>query len=184
MIWRHLPNAITLVRIALVPPAMWAVVAGRYAMALSLILLAGASDALDGYLARHFGWTSRLGAILDPLADKLLMVASFVTLGLLGHIPLWLTGLVVARDVTIVSGALAYHYTVGPVELRPTSLSRVNTVLQIALVVETLIRLNFVGLPGAPHAVLEGAVALATAASGLHYVWTWSARARAQRPHS
>ena len=110
---RHLPNLISVFRVLLVPPVVWLMVQGRYGEALALFVIAGASDGLDGYLAKHFGWVSRFGSIIDPLADKLLLTASFFTLAWLGHLPLWLAVLVIARDLVIVIGGLAYHYLVG-----------------------------------------------------------------------
>jgi len=85
---RHLPNLISMLRILMVPPVAWLIVEQHYALALGLFVVAGVSDGVDGFLAKHYGWTSRLGSILDPLADKLLLSVSFVTLAWLGHLPL------------------------------------------------------------------------------------------------
>jgi len=105
-----------------------------FVTALVLFAVAGFSDALDGFLAKHYHWESRLGSILDPLADKLLLVASFATLTWLDLLPNWLLWFVLGRDVLIVLGALAYHYIVGKFELLPLWSSKINTVLQIGLV--------------------------------------------------
>src|SRR3990172_3309285 len=102
---KDIPNIISLLRMALVPPVVILLLNGYYGWALLVFVSAGLSDGLDGYLAKRFGWRSRLGAILDPLADKLLLVASYLTLGWLGQLPLWLVAVVVGRDIVIVAGA-------------------------------------------------------------------------------
>ena len=106
---RHIPNAICVVRIILVVPIVRYLLEERYGLALVLILVAGLSDALDGYLARRFDWRTRLGGLLDPAADKLLMFSVFVTLTWMGWVPIWFTVVVVARDVMIVVGTLVYQ---------------------------------------------------------------------------
>ena len=137
---RDIPNVITILRIFLVIPVVWALLDGRYTLALWLFAVAGASDGLDGFLAKQFHWTSRLGAILDPLADKLLLVSTFVALGWQGLLPLWLVAVVLGRDVVIVAGAVAYHLLFGSFELHPTLISKVNTFCQILLVILTVVR--------------------------------------------
>ena len=119
---------------------MVALAGDRFRLALLLILTAGLTDALDGYLARRFQWTSRLGSILDPIADKLLVFATYVTLAWLGHVPVWLTVLIVGRDVVIMTGATAYHYVVGVFDMTPTLLSKANSAFQILFAVLVLAR--------------------------------------------
>ena len=131
---RDIPNLITVLRILMVPPFVWLLLAGRHFEALVLFFIAGLSDGLDGFLAKRYGWTSRLGGLLDPLADKLLLVSGFIALGYQGLLPVYLVGLVLLRDLVIVSGAIAYHYRVAPLDADPSWVSKVNTVLQIALV--------------------------------------------------
>ena len=104
----QIPNLICVLRIALVWPIISALVDGRFLVALVLVAIAGASDGLDGYLAKRFNWRSRLGGLLDPLADKLLLVSTFVTLAWLGLTPAWLAALVILRDIVIVTGGLVY----------------------------------------------------------------------------
>ncbi|MGD1976783.1 MAG: CDP-alcohol phosphatidyltransferase family protein, partial [Gammaproteobacteria bacterium] len=104
---RDIPNALCVLRMLLVAPVVWLLLAGEYAWVLVVFFLAGFTDGLDGFLAKRFDWRSRLGGILDPLADKLLLVTSFLTLGYIGLAPVWLLIMVVARDVIIVSGATA-----------------------------------------------------------------------------
>ncbi|MBN8480188.1 MAG: CDP-alcohol phosphatidyltransferase family protein [Xanthomonadales bacterium] len=175
--WRHLPNLITLLRILLVLPAYGLIEAREHAAALAVVAVAGASDALDGFLAKRFGWQSRLGGLLDPLADKLLLLACFLGLTTTGALPVWLFPLVIGRDLLIVCGAVAYHNLIGPFEAEPTRLSKLTTVVQIVCVLGELMRLAWwPGLPG--RDVLLGLTTVLTLASGLHYVVTWSLRAR------
>jgi cardiolipin synthase len=119
-----IPNLICVVRIILVWPIVVALLDGRYGLALVLILVAGASDGLDGFLAKHFNWQSRMGGLLDPLADKLLLVSVFVALSMTGLVPLWLTAVVISRDLIIVSGGVVYQWLVEPVQPEPSVASR------------------------------------------------------------
>ena len=176
---RHLPNALTILRMLLVPLLALRVLQHDYEAALCIAFIAAITDALDGLLARRFGWQSRLGGILDPLADKLMLVVSFVVLTLVGAIPLWLTLLIVVRDVLIVSGAVTYHYRVGPFDASPSMMSKIATVLQILLVLLVLLQLARVWpAPDALKFALTVATALLSVASGLHYVVRWGGRAR------
>jgi cardiolipin synthase len=175
---RDIPNLITLLRFLMVPPFVWLLLQGRHFDALLLFFIAGLSDGLDGYLAKHYGWTSRLGGLLDPLADKLLLVSAFVTLGYLGLLPVYLVGLVLLRDLVIVSGAVAYHFRVAPLDADPSWVSKVNTVLQIGLVLLVIFNQVYPTVGPFWMQMLETMVVLATAWSGLDYVWTWSKRAR------
>ena len=115
-----IPNLICLLRIALTVPTVMLLAEGRYGLTLVLFAVAAASDALDGYLAKTFGWTSELGRILDPLADKLLLVSVFITLAVIGLVPAWLATIAVLRDVIIGLGAAIYRWLFGPLEGRPT----------------------------------------------------------------
>jgi cardiolipin synthase len=173
---RHLPNFICLIRIALVWPIAAALHAGAMPAALALFVAAGASDGLDGYLAKRFNWTSALGKVLDPLADKLLLMTVFVESAWLGLIPWWLTAAVVARDVMIGLGALVYRLWFGPLHGRPTILSKINTGMQ--LLYAMLIMLDAAaGVP--PREILDAAAALTlttTVLSGLHYVAIFTRR--------
>ncbi|MGA9421559.1 MAG: CDP-alcohol phosphatidyltransferase family protein [Rhodanobacteraceae bacterium] len=175
---RHLPNLVTLLRMALVVPLCWLIGDGRYGGALVVAAIAGASDAVDGFLAKHFGWQSWLGGVLDPIADKLLLMAAFVWLTLDGSLPAWLTTIVVGRDIVIVAGALAYHHFVGRFNAAPSRLSKLTTVIQICCVLAMLVRLaGLVALTDAMLGVLFGVTAALTVASGAHYVVVWSRRA-------
>jgi cardiolipin synthase len=176
---RHLPNALTLLRILLVGPIVWWLMHGDYPRTLVAFAGAAATDAVDGFLAKRFGWTSALGKILDPLADKLLLVAVFVTLGVLGFVPLWLTALVVARDVVIGVGALLFHVSFGELGGRPTQISKLNTLCQIAFVLAVTAGAAGSDLAGSLVMVLGGLVVVTTVVSGLDYVIRYARRAAA-----
>jgi cardiolipin synthase (CMP-forming) len=126
-----IPNLITLARIILVPVVVWAIASGQLRLAFLLFLAAAISDAVDGFLAKRFGMKTELGAYLDPLADKVLIVSIYVTLGITGVIPLWIVILVVSRDFMIV-GAIILSWVVDrPVKIRPHFVSKLNTGVQI-----------------------------------------------------
>lgn len=175
---RDIPNLITLARIFLVAPVTWALLDERYLLALALFLVAGASDALDGFLAKQFDWGSRLGAILDPLADKALLISCYAALAWTGFLPFWLLGLVVFRDVVIVAGAVIYNYRVERLDAYPTLVSKLNTLLQIMLILLVIVNLA----TGYGETVwinwLVYAVTVSIVWSGVDYVITWSRRAR------
>src|SRR5271168_2338561 len=118
---------ISVIRMALVVPIAICLARHQLAATLLLFAVAAVSDAADGYLARRFGWQSELGGLLDPIADKLLLVTAFITLGYLGLVPLWLVVAAVARDVIIVSGAAAYRGFIGPLTAHPSIVSKFNT---------------------------------------------------------
>lgn len=171
-----IPNLITVFRFLLVPPIVLLLLRGQFGLALLLFLLAGFSDGLDGFLAKRYGWTTRLGGLLDPLADKLLLVSCYITLGGLGVIPVWLVALVVARDLIILAGAAVYHVRIAALEAEPSVISKINTLAQILLV---LIALGGqIGLvPTAWLGYLVYTVLATTVLSGADYVWTWGWRA-------
>jgi len=170
---QHLPNLITLARIALVPVLILLLRDQNYAMALAIFMIAGISDALDGYLAKRLQVQSHFGAVLDPIADKLLLVTAYVMLTVLGHIPFWLTLAVASRDVLIVGGYLLYTSHAGPVMMRPSILSKLNTLLQIALVCLILVKQAAgVRWPVLVQLMIYSVLA-STILSGLHYLWSW-----------
>lgn len=170
------PNLITLARIGLVPVLILAIHEGEAELALVVFLVAGVSDAVDGFIAKRFHLQSRLGAILDPAADKLLLVTAYVMLAMTGQIPFWLMLTVVFRDLLIVGGYLVYTSMFGPVRMRPSLLSKLNTFLQLALVFLVLAS-DATGLDIEEWiAVLVYAVLVSTIASGAHYLWSWIIR--------
>jgi cardiolipin synthase len=178
MSFSWLPNAISILRIALIPPILLLVVREQFGLALALFFIAGFSDGVDGYLAVRFDWQSRLGGLLDPAADKLLMTGMFVTLAWTGHIPVWLASVVILRDVVIVAGALSYNYFFKPLEGEPTRISKINTALQILFVLFVLSRAGF-GWPEEITITLLGAAVLVTVVvSCFDYVLSWTQRAR------
>ena len=172
-----IPNILTLFRFLLVPPVVFYMLDKRFEPALVLFALAGFSDALDGYLARHYHWTSRIGALMDPLADKLLMVSSFLTLGWLGLLPYWLVGLVILRDVVIVIGAIIYNARIEQVEADPSIVSKLNTLAQILLVLSVMFSHAVTMLPAFWIDALIYSVLVTILWSGIGYVWTWGRRA-------
>ncbi|HET6586283.1 MAG TPA: CDP-alcohol phosphatidyltransferase family protein [Oleiagrimonas sp.] len=183
--WRHLPNVISMLRIALVAPVIVAIEARSFHLALILAVVAGVSDGLDGWLARHFHWRSRLGSVLDPVADKLLLVACFVVLTHMGKVPVGLTALVLGRDLIIAVGAWAWHRVIGHFRSSPSWISKCCTAMQILYVLAVLVgEAGWLRLPMAPWIWL---VAALTLASGLDYIvrWGWMAhRELAQRRRS
>ena len=167
---RHLPNLICLLRIALVWPIVLALQAGDYRRALLFFAIAAVSDALDGYLAKRFNWTSRLGHFLDPFADKLLLVSVFITCAWVGLVPVWLATLAVGRDVMIRVGAIIFRLWLGPLHGRPTIVSKLNTGFQIACLI-AIILFKAYGFP--PHelfAALAVVTAITTVLSGGDYL--------------
>ncbi|MBT8089813.1 MAG: CDP-alcohol phosphatidyltransferase family protein [Gammaproteobacteria bacterium] len=175
---RWLPNAISLLRILLVAPILLLIFNGYFAWALLLFFVAGFSDGIDGYLAKRFDWHTRLGALLDPVADKLLVAGTFVTLTLTQHIPAWLTAVVIFRDVVIVGGAAAYNFFVKPVQGEPTRISKLNTALQLLFLLFVLSRAGFGWPDKISITVLGAAILITVVVSGVDYVWSWSKRAR------
>ncbi|MDA8251772.1 MAG: CDP-alcohol phosphatidyltransferase family protein [Rhodospirillales bacterium] len=163
----NVANIITLGRLCLVPVAVWLVLEGQTFVAFWLFLAAGASDAVDGWLARRRGPTA-VGALLDPVADKALLVSMYVTLAAIHVLPNWLAILVVFRDVLIVGGVLALSVLGMPVEIRPLMVSKLNTVLQIVLVAVALLHAGLgVSTPILP--ALVWLVTASTLASGAAY---------------
>ena len=142
-----------------------------------LFFVAGISDALDGFLARQFRWQSRLGGILDPLADKFLLVSAYLCLGWLHALSWWLVGLVVLRDVIIVMGAVAYNFRVEKLDAQPSLVSKLNTSLQILLVLMVVYDLGFAALADWLLQGMMWAVALTTLWSGIDYIVSWSRKA-------
>lgn len=178
---RHLPNLISVLRIALVAPLLATILYGRYETALAIAAVAGISDGVDGYLARRFRWQSRLGSLLDPVADKLMLVGCMLVLGWLHEVPRWLVVLVVARDAVIALGALAWHRILHNFESHPSWMSKATTVAQIGFVLLVLADHAFAW--GVPMRVPVWIVAVLTAGSGLDYVLRGGRLARRALKH-
>jgi cardiolipin synthase (CMP-forming) len=167
----NLPNLITLARLLCVPLAIWLIVEARYGVVFWVFVAAGVSDALDGWIAKRWDQRTPLGALLDPIADKALLAAVYITLGLAGALPQWLVVLVVLRDLLIVGGYLLIHGTDAP---QPLFVSKVNTLVQIALVGFVLARLGLDIEADRLTAVLVVAAGITTVWSGLSYLIRWA----------
>jgi cardiolipin synthase len=174
---RDIPNLISIARILLVAPVVWALLDERFALAMVLFAVAGISDAVDGFLAKHFHWESRLGGILDPLADKLLLFCTFFSLAWLSVIPWWLVALILFRDLVVLSGGVVYNWLIEPFEAEPSWSSKLSTTLQIMLGVAAVAHLGLYAMPDAVLVWLQWLVAIAVVISGLGYVFEWSRRA-------
>jgi cardiolipin synthase len=169
----NLPNLITLGRILLVPVIVWAIGSGEMQIAFLVFLIAGVSDAVDGFLAKRLGMTSDLGAHLDPLADKALIVSIYVALGITEAIPRWLVILVVSRDILIVGGVMLAWFVDKPIRVKPLLVSKLNTAAQIVLACLVLGSLAF-GFASKPaEYVVMAIVAALTLASVGFYVREW-----------
>lgn len=168
-----IPNLITLGRIIAVPFIVLFLLGADYRYAFFLFFAAGVSDGVDGYLAKHFNARTRLGAYLDPLADKALITAIFITLGVQGVLPNWLVVLVVSRDIAIVGSILLSSAMGYEIEIRPQFMSKINTALQLVLVTALLASLGF--SIDEPRILAYGvpAVATTTALSWMGYLWSW-----------
>lgn len=161
----------------LVAPLVILLLQGQYQWVLLLFFTAGLTDGLDGFLAKRYEWRSRLGGVLDPLADKLLLVTSFVTLGYIGLAPVWLLVAVVARDLIIIAGATAYRVFIGEFDASPTRVSKANSALQLLYVLSAVADAAY-AVPGRPVVEVIGYAVLATTVfSGIDYMVTWGQRA-------
>jgi len=173
---KDIPNLICVLRIILVFPVVSLILNGDTVFALILFVIAGLSDGLDGFLAKHFHWQSRLGSILDPLADKLLLVSTYLAMSYVGLIPVWLVVAAFARDIIIVSGGYAYHKYIGQFEMAPSFISKFNTFMQILLIAGVLSQ----QITEIPTYIIDWMVigTLTTIVlSGMDYVFVWGRRA-------
>jgi cardiolipin synthase len=177
-----LPNLICVARILLTAPIVIYLVRSEFQLALVLIMIAGFSDGLDGFLARRFGWTSRIGGLLDPLADKLLFVSVFAALTWIELVPVWLFAVVIGRDVVIVSGAIAYELLIGPVEPNPSRVGKLNTVLALLYLLFVMTFQIYAWPPAVTILVCGAGVLVVSLVSGLDYVLTWSRLALRTKP--
>jgi cardiolipin synthase (CMP-forming) len=167
-----IPNLITTLRIILVPIFIIYLINERFLEALTVFVLAGLSDGVDGLLARLLNQKSRLGAFLDPLADKILLIAAFVVLAAGGFIPVWLTVTVITRDILILLGVLILFLTKQDIVIKPSILSKINTCLQLATVFVVLVRNHF-NLFSSMIPIIYILTGVLTIASGLHYMRSW-----------
>ncbi len=168
-----IPNLITILRFLLVPAVVLTMLQSRWGWAFTGFTVAGVSDAVDGFVARNFNQRSRLGAYLDPMADKVLLVSVFVVLGIIGELPLWLVVAAVSRDALIICAVLLSTVMGQPVEMRPLLVSKANTAIQIVLAALVLGLLTFdlhLGLLRAFLILLSGLLTVASAAA---YLVAW-----------
>jgi cardiolipin synthase (CMP-forming) len=169
-----IPNLITLARILSVPLVVWAITSGEMLIAFILFLAAGVSDAIDGFLAKRFNMASEVGAYLDPLADKALIVSIYVSLGIAEAIPRWLVILVVSRDIMII-GAFMLLWLIGrPMQVKPLLVSKLNTVAQMVFACLVLASLGFRFDAGIAGLLGMAAVAVLTLLSIAFYVAEWT----------
>jgi cardiolipin synthase len=168
-----IPNFITLGRILLVPVIVWAIASSQMEIAFAIFVIAGVSDAIDGFLAKRFNMASELGALLDPLADKALLVSIYVSLGIWGAVPRWLVILVVSRDIMIVSAVIVSWLFGKPIPMKPLMVSKLNTVAQVAFAALVLASLGF-GFRSSPYdLILMGFVTVLTLLSVSFYLVEW-----------
>jgi cardiolipin synthase (CMP-forming) len=166
-----------LARICAVPIIIWLILNSRMTAAFWLVLAAALSDAADGAIAKHFNQTTELGAYLDPIADKTLLVCTFIAMGYQGYIPEWLVIAVVFRDFVIIGGALSFHVMTQSLIMEPIKISKVNTVAQLVLAVEILASEGLGFEFGVFRDVMIILVAVTTVVSGAVYVVVWSRKA-------
>ena len=169
----NIPNFITVGRVILVPVVFWLLVSGRVQAAFFAFVVAGISDGVDGFLAKRYGWTTELGAYLDPLADKLLLVSIFVAMGVLGELPSWLVIGVVTRDIMIVAAVMLSWLMDHPVRIRPLAISKANTAAQLVLASTVLADVGFSLGFGQLRTVLIWLTAITTVASLAVYMRAW-----------
>jgi cardiolipin synthase len=177
---RDIPNLLTILRFFFAPVIVYFLLQRQFGAALILFAVAGFTDGLDGFLAKHYNWQSRLGSLLDPLADKVLLLTAMVCLAWLELIPWWLFAAVILRDLVIVAGALTYHFRVEPLEAAPTFISKLNTLVQILLVILVVADAGPLDLPGPLVQVLVWATLATTVLSGVDYVVVWNRLARSK----
>jgi cardiolipin synthase len=173
----NLPNIISILRIFLVPVIIFAILSDRNGIALLFFLLAGLSDALDGFIARRFDLCTKLGAMLDPVADKLLIVSTVLVFFWLGRLPGWLMLAIVCRDLIIVGGTVAWHFRFGRVEMAPSIAGKLNTFLQICMIFLVLVQASGMAGISSWFPLVFFLVFLTTVISGIHYIVTWGYRA-------
>ena len=170
----NMPNIITLMRIVLVPVIIWAIASQQMKLAFVIFVVAGVSDAVDGFLAKRFNLVTDIGALLDPVADKALLVSINMTLGIADFIPRWLVILVVSRDVMIVGAVIISWLLENPIPMKPLMVSKLNTVAQVAFAALVLASLGFGFQAGAFETILMGAVAVLTVLSMSFYLVEWA----------
>ncbi len=177
----NIPTIITIVRLLLAPVVAYLIIAGNYAAASAVFVAAALSDVVDGAIARRFCLVSELGARLDAIADKVLVLSTALILAWEGLLPLWLAAAIVIRDAVILSGAIAYRVMVGHVEMAPSLLSKLNTALEFGAVTAVMVDASGILDLAAWLPAAFAAVFLTIVLSGAQYVWVWSRKAASAR---
>ena len=172
----NIPNTLSLFRICAVPVLIWLILNGQMEWAFWLFFIASLTDALDGFIAKRFSMHTQLGAYLDPLADKLLLVSGFIILSVIGIMPLWITLLVVTRDILIIGGALVYQSMTGSLQMRPLWISKLNTTMQLSLLMVVLLSTTY-DLLSSLMTPMTFVTAATTLISGWSYVSEWTQQA-------
>jgi cardiolipin synthase len=178
----NIPNLITLGRILLVPVIVWAIASGHMAIAFVLFFVAGLSDAVDGFLAKRFNMQSEIGALLDPLADKALLVSIYIALGIGAQVPRWLVILVVSRDIIIVGAVIVSWLLDRPIPMKPLMVSKLNTVAQVVFAGLVLASLGFETNFKPLDTILMGVVTILTLLSVGFYLVEWIRHMNALEP--
>lgn len=171
------PNALSCLRIVLIGPFIYALLNEDYTWAFYIFVIAGLSDGIDGYLARKFNCMSYFGSFMDPLADKILLITSFVALAYLGKLPLWLMWAVIARDLIIMLGVAGLYSVFGRVEFEPSKISKYNTAVQVIFIFLLLFGLAFGTLPETLINSVQWLVLFTTLLSLFTYLWFWGRKA-------
>lgn len=172
---RYIPNAISIIRIIMVVPIAFCLWNENYLTALILFLVGGLSDGLDGFLARRYHWETKLGVILDPMGDKLMMLTAYLLLGWYALLPWWLVALVIGRDLIIVIGTLLYRRVIGEAKLKPLFISKLNTAVQIVLVLLVMLS-QVISIPALVTESFIWIVVVTTLLSGYAYINEWGRR--------
>jgi len=174
---QNIPNAISIGRILLMFPALWMLVSQQYGNAILFFMIAGISDVLDGFLAKRYGWESRIGGILDPLADKILLLSVFIALAWISAIPWWFVAIISIRDFSLFLGGLYYNVAVDKFIAEPSLLSKINTLLQIVLVLMVLFDLWQAVVPSVMIFSMLVLIVITATYSLSRYYLKWSKKA-------
>lgn len=175
----NVPNTISLFRLFLVPVVVYLLAQSAYAYALVVFLVASISDGIDGWIARHYNLCTPLGAMLDPVADKLIILSCLATLTWQSLIPLWLTLSLLSRDMLIVLGAMAYRRLIGHVEITPTWLGKIHIALEFALLCLVLANAAAIFSIAAVLPSLFKLLFITAVLSAMQYIWIWGRKAGA-----
>tara|TARA_B100000902_G_C27200277_1_gene858697 strand:+ start:230 stop:808 length:579 start_codon:yes stop_codon:yes gene_type:complete len=170
---KHIPNMISGLRVVLVIPIIWSLLSQKFELAIVLFIIAGISDGVDGFLAKRFGWHSRIGGILDALADKFLLISTFLCLWLLHVFPGWFVFWILLRDLMIVFGGIFYNLRVAKFHPKPSLISKFNTFLQIILAALGVLHLGLYSIPAWLLDIFIYTIAFTVLLSGMGYIKDW-----------